>query len=232
MKQKRVLDLLNTTRANFTVAELHNELGFSCSDPELWDMLIHNPKIQQGVHERRTRMEPTISYKPKHVFEGRREMLELVTKMHDGVLMDDVTDAYTGAVEDCEALIAEGLVLMLTNAETRERVLYPVDERYECEVDDDMAALFHAVPIPEHDNEFDAALRKAGHEPAPRRAARPTGHDSDEEGGGRKRARAKKKRKVNFGRMKVTNAHLPELFKGLENITALDQHGASSHRAK
>jgi len=32
--------------------------------------------------------------------------------------------------------------------------------------------------------------------------------------------------------MKVTNAHLPELFKGLENITALDQHGASSHRAK
>jgi transcription initiation factor TFIIE subunit beta len=146
--------------------------------------------------------------------------------------MDDVTDAYPGAVDDCEALIAEGLVLMLTNAETRERVLYPVDERYECEVDDDMATLFHAVPIPEHDNEFDAALRKAGHEPAPRRAARPTGHDSDDEGGGRKRARAKKKRKVNFERMKVTNAHLPELFKGLENITALDQHGASSHKAK
>ena len=44
-------------------------------------------------------------------------MLELRAKMHDGVLMDDVTDAYTGAVDDCEALIAEGLVLMLTNAE-------------------------------------------------------------------------------------------------------------------
>ena len=83
MKQKRVLDLLNTTRNNFTVAELHNELGFSCSDPVLWDMLIQNPKIQQGMHERRTRMEPTVSYKPKHVFEGKREMLELVTKMPD-----------------------------------------------------------------------------------------------------------------------------------------------------
>ena len=48
MKQKRVLDLLNTTRANFTVAELHNELGFSCSDPELWDMLIHNAEDPAG----------------------------------------------------------------------------------------------------------------------------------------------------------------------------------------
>ena len=139
MKQKRVLDLLNTTRNNFTVAELHNELGFSCSDPVLWDMLIQNPKIQQGMHERRTRMEPTVSYKPKHVFEGKREMLELVTKMPDGVLMDDVADAYTGALEDCEALIEEGLVLMLTNAENRERVLYPIDEKYECDVDDDIA---------------------------------------------------------------------------------------------
>ena len=100
MKQKRVLDLLNTTRANFTVAELHNELGFSCSDPELWDMLTHNPKIQQGVHERRTRMEPTISYKPKHVFEGKREMLELVTKMHDGVLMDGARFGRRGRREE------------------------------------------------------------------------------------------------------------------------------------
>ena len=230
MKQKRVLDLLNTTRNNFTVAELHNELGFSCSDPVLWDMLIQNPKIQQGMHERRTRMEPTVSYKPKHVFEGKREMLELVTKMPDGVLMDDVADAYTGALEDCEALIEEGLVLMLTNAENRERVLYPIDEKYECDVDDDMATLFHAVDIPAHDPDFDTALRKVGHEPAPRRATRPTGLDSDDEGGGKRKAKAKKKRKVNFARMKVTNKHLldTDLFKK-DAPDRLDANGASRH---
>ena len=47
-------------------------------------------------------------------------------------------------------------------------------------------------------------------EPAPRRAVRNRGgdDDSDDEFGYRK-----KKRPVNFDRMKVTNAHLPELFK-------------------
>lgn len=56
---------------------------------------------------------------------------------------------------------------------------------------------------------------KIGAEPAPRRAtlAGGGGGDDDDDGweGGKKKA--KKKRAVNFDRMKVTNVHLPELFK-------------------
>jgi transcription initiation factor TFIIE subunit beta len=67
-----------------------------------------------------------------------------------------------------------------------------------------------------HDADFDTALRKVGVEPAPRRAtagAGGAGGDDDDDGweGGKKKA--KKKRAVNFERMKVTNVHLPELFK-------------------
>ncbi len=69
------------------------------------------------------------------------------------------------------------------------------------------------MQIPTFDPDWDAALRGLGMEPAPRRAVRNRGgdDDSDDEFGNRKKK--KKKRPVNFDRMKVTNAHLPELFK-------------------
>jgi hypothetical protein len=47
----------------------------------------------------------------------------------------------------------------LVNTETRERILYPVDDAYEVEVDEDMSSMFHAIEVPTHDADFDAALR-------------------------------------------------------------------------
>ena len=203
------MDLLHRTRKPLSVAELHNELGFPVDRGELWDMLLNNDKVLYNTETRR------FSYKAKHVLEGKREMLALIQKHPDGILMDDVVDAYQTANVDAEDLLAGNAVISLVNSETRERVLYPVDDAYEVEVDDNMAAMFHAVEIPTHDADFDAAIRKVGAEPAPRRAiggGPGANDDEDEEGEGGKK-RGKKKRAVNFERMKVTNVHLPELFK-------------------
>jgi transcription initiation factor TFIIE subunit beta len=209
MKQKRVMDLLNVTRKPMSTAELHNELGFPVDSPELWDMLLHNDKVSYNEQTRR------FSYRAKHVLADRREMLALVQKHPDGILLDDVADAYAAAAEDAEALVAAGAAVSLVNAESREKVLYPVDDAYEVEVEEEIAGMFHAVAIPSHDPDFDAALRNVGAEPAPRRSTAPRAgdDDSDEEGGGKAKKKKKKRRAVNFERMKVTNVHLPELFK-------------------
>ena len=208
MKQKRVMDLLNVTRKPMSTAELHNELGFPVDSPELWDMLLHNDKVLYNEQTRR------FSYRAKHIIADRREMLALVQKHPDGILLDDVADAYAAAGDDAQALVDAGAAISLVNAESREKVLYPVDDAYEVEVEEDVAGMFHAVEIPAHDPDFDAAVRDVGAEPAPRRAttARAGDDDSDEEGGG-KGKKKKKRRAVNFERMKVTNVHLPELFK-------------------
>ena len=50
-------------------------------------------------------------------------MLALIQRHPDGVLLDDVVDAYPTAIDDAEQLIADGLILALHNAETRERVV-------------------------------------------------------------------------------------------------------------
>lgn len=71
------------------------------------------------------------SYKAKHVIDGKREMLALIQKHPDGILVDDVTDAYQTADADVEDLIAGEMVISLVNTETRERILYPVDDAYE-----------------------------------------------------------------------------------------------------
>ena len=212
MKQKRVMDLLNKTRKPLSAAELHNELGFPVDRGELWDMLLNNDKVMYNETTRR------FSYRARHALEDRREMLALIQKHPDGIPMDDVTDAYQTADVDAKELIAGGMVMSLVNTETRDRILYPIDDAYEVVVDEDIASMFHGVEVPEHDVDFDAALRKIGLEPAPRRSAATPGHggdddDDDDEGGGGKKKKAKKKRAVNFERMKVTNVHLPELFK-------------------
>ena len=207
MKQKRVMDLLHRTRKPMSTAELHNELGWPVDVPELWEMLLHNDKVLFDETKRR------FSYKAKHSLRDRREMLALIQKNPDGVLEEDVVDAYQGAVEDAAALIENGDVIFLVNAESRERVLYPVDDTYEVHVDEDVSSAFHGVTIPAHDPDWDQALRQIGVEPAPRRAHAARGGDDDDEDDDAGKKKKKKRRAVNFERMKVTNVHLPELFK-------------------
>jgi transcription initiation factor TFIIE subunit beta len=58
-------------------------------------------------------------------------MLALIHKFPDGVLESDVVDSYLGAADDAAALLESGDVFFLVNAESRERVLYPIDDFYE-----------------------------------------------------------------------------------------------------
>jgi transcription initiation factor TFIIE subunit beta len=210
MKQKRVMDLLAKTRKPFNAVELRNELGFPVDVPELWDMLLHNDKLFYDERVKR------FSYKAKHALADRREMLAFIQKRQDGVLVEDVVDAYANALDDAEALIEAKLVMTLHNAETRKRVLYPLDDAYEAgDVSETTAGLFHGVELPAEDDAFDAALRAIGEEPAPRRDTRggKTEDDDEFDAEGNRKIKTKKKRAVNFERMKLTNVHLPEMFK-------------------
>jgi len=65
--------------------------------PWVWEMLLNNDKVLYNEAARR------FSYKAKHVIEGKREMLALIQKHPDGIVMDDVTDAYHAAPGDAEA---------------------------------------------------------------------------------------------------------------------------------
>ena len=207
MKQKRVMDLLHRTRKPMSTAELHNELGWPVDVPELWEMLTHNDKV---LFDEKTRR---FSYKAKHSLRDRREMLALIHKHPDGVLEEDVVDAYQGAVEDAAALVENGDVIFLVNAESRARVLYPVDDAYEVHVDEDVSAAFHGVAIPAHDPDWDQALRQIGVEPAPRRAHAARAAATCDRRRRRREEEKEKETAVNFARVKMTNAHLPELFK-------------------
>ena len=164
MKQKRVMDLLNVTRKPMSTAELHNELGFPVDSPSSGTCSSTTTRCCT------TNRRDEFSYRAKHVIADRREMLALVQKHPDGILLDDVADAYAAAGDDAQALVDAGAAISLVNAESREKVLYPVDDAYEVEVEEDVAGMFHAVEIPAHDPDFDAAVRTSGR--SPRRDAR------------------------------------------------------------
>ena len=153
MKQKRVMDLLHRTRKPMSTAELHNELGWPVDVPELWEMLTHNDKV---LFDEKTRR---FSYKAKHSLRDRREMLALIHKHPDGVLEEDVVDAYQGAVEDAAALVENGASSSWSTPSHAPRAV-PVDDAYEVHVDEDVSAAFHGVAIPAHDPDWDQALRQ------------------------------------------------------------------------
>jgi transcription initiation factor TFIIE subunit beta len=148
-------------------------------------------------------------YKAKHDVMCKEDVLELVNATPDGLAIDEIADAYVKAVDDAIALAEEdGSVILLTNTETKKKVLFRKQPEYEVEVNEEFVASFHEVEIPEHDVDFDKALRREGIEPTPRPV-----YDL---GPQPELIKEKKKRAVNFERMNVTNAHMPELFKAAQ----------------
>jgi transcription initiation factor TFIIE subunit beta len=97
---------------------------------------------------------------------------------------------------------------MLTNTETKKKVLFRKQPEYEVDLSEDFVGSFHDIEIPEYDVDFDKALRREGIEPTPR-PVYDLGPAPEVE-------KKKKKRAVNFERMNVTNAHMPELFKAAQ----------------
>lgn len=78
-------------------------------------------------------------------------------------------------------------------------------------LDEEFVKMYAEVKIPEDEDEFDKELRRVNIEPASKRSFRKV---SREELEAEKKMMKKKKRAPNFERMKLTNVHMKDLFKG------------------
>lgn len=201
-KQKHAIETLFKQRRWMSNDDLRVFLGFDCNVGDLFASLRAHDKVE---YDEETKM---FRYKAKHEVMCKEDVLELVNATPDGLAIDEIADAYVKAVEDAVSLAeVDGSVIMLTNTETKKRVLFRKQPEYEVQVNDEFVAGYHEVEIPEHDVDFDKALRREGIEPTPRPVF-DLGPLPD--------VKSKKKRAVNFERMNVTNVHMPELFKAAQ----------------
>jgi transcription initiation factor TFIIE subunit beta len=227
-RQKATIDCLKRTREQMTNSELKALLGFDThldKQSELFLTLKANEKILYD--EKRD----TLKYKPKFDIQNKNELLGLIVKHADGVLEEDLGDSYDGVLVDVMKLEESGKVWRVQNSETRKWVTYPRVSVMEEEVsgggaskerdeeeninkellDEEFVKMYAEVKIPEEEAEFDKELRKANMEPAAKRSFRKV---SREELEAEKKLMKNKKRAPNFERMKLTNVHMKDLFKG------------------
>lgn len=61
-----------------------------------------------------------------------------------------------------QALRNEGAIYMVFSSETQDYVLYPVDEKTDFRVDDEVVQLWRDTPVPADPAELEEDLRKAG----------------------------------------------------------------------
>jgi transcription initiation factor TFIIE subunit beta len=202
-KQKHAIDTLFTQRRPMSNDELRVFLGYDCNVGPLFEALRAHEKVN---YDDETGL---FTYKAKHDVLCKEDILELVNNTPDGLAIEDVTDAYVKAKDDALALgETDDAVILLTNTETKKKVLFRKQPEYEVPLNEEFIGAFLDVEIPEHDVDFDKALRREGIEPTPRPV-----YDL---GPQPELKKEKKKRKVNFERMNVTNVHMPELFKAAQ----------------
>ena len=200
---KKIVDHLHRVEREVGLDEVQRELGVDVLQvPRLLDSLKSNPMVT--VVEEGDLV--ILRYTAKHAVKGRDDLLELIRRSPDGINSSELADSYKKVAIDTFALVKEGLVLEVARPRTLatsgrdERYLFPWDPRFDVRVDADVVAAWHAVPIPEGADEFDAALKRAGIQPAFRRTVRKR---ASKEGKKRKKA----KRKYDYR----TNTHMKEL---------------------
>ncbi|CAA6664679.1 unnamed protein product [Spirodela intermedia] len=147
--------------------------------------------------------------KPTHHLRGKEQLLSLIRKFPEGLSVADVKDAYPSVMEDLQALREAGLVRVLSNLEAKEDVVYPDDPKAAMEVDDALKQLFRSVELPVDMLDLERELQRSGIRPATDTAARRRAA-----GRGLPGAKFVRKREIRK-RTKLTNVHLPELFRNL-----------------
>ena len=202
-KQKHAIDTLFAQRRPMSNDDLRVFLGFDCNVGPLFESLKNHEKVRYDAAK------GLFEYRAKHDVLCKEDVLELVNSTPDGLAIDEIVDAYVKAKDDAIALAEEDdAVIMLTNTETKKKVLFRKQPEYEVDLSEDFVGSCHDIEIPEYDVDFDKALRREGIEPTPR-PVYDLGPAPEVE-------KKKKKRAVNFERMNVTNAHMPELFKAAQ----------------
>ncbi|KAF9617581.1 hypothetical protein IFM89_037393 [Coptis chinensis] len=202
---KRVIDLLFDTRKAFTAEQINEACYVDIhNNKAVFDSLRNNPKVRyEGKY---------FSYKSKHDLKHKEDLLRLVRKFPEGIAVIDLKDAYTTIMEDLQAMKAGGLIWLLSNFDSQEDIAYPNDPRVLLKVDDDLKQFFRGIELPRDMIDIEKDLQKNGMKPATNTARR---RAMAQVHGIAPKSKAKKKQRDISKRTKLTNAHLPELFRNL-----------------
>lgn len=195
---KRVVDLLRETRQALTT----NQILEACNvdmieNKNVFENLRNNPKV---VYDGRC-----FRYKSKHGLENKDQVLKFIRTFPNGIDVDEVKDAYPTVMEDIQAMKAAGEIWLLSDKK-KETIAYPNDLRVTINVDDDLKQLFREIELPCDMLDIEEDLVKNRMKPATdtvkRRMALALIANSEP-----------KKKVIDFSKKKLTNSHLPELFK-------------------
>ncbi|VVB12299.1 unnamed protein product [Arabis nemorensis] len=198
---KLVIDLLFKTRQAFTVEQINEACYVDMNaNKAVFDSMRNNPK----AHFDGTRF----SYKATHDVKDKSQLLSLVNKYPDGIIVNDLKDAYLNVLEDLQALkSSEDIWLLSSNS--KEYIAYPNDFKNEIKVDEEFKALFRDIDIPSNMLNVEKELLKIGLMPATNTAEREAAAQMH---GISNKPKEKKKKQEISKRTKVTNFHLPELL--------------------
>nr|TKV93863.1 hypothetical protein SEVIR_9G257200v2 [Setaria viridis] len=192
-QMKLVIELLYKTRQAFTAEQINDATYVDIhGNKAVFDSLRNNPKS-------------------KHDPKGKDQVLVLIRRFAEGLAVVEVKDAYPTVMEDLQALKAAGEVWLLSNMDSQEDIVYPNDPKAKIKVDDDLKQLFRDIELPRDMVDMEKELQKNGFNPMTNTAKRRAAAQID---GVKPKPKAKKQREITK-RTKLTNAHLPELFKNL-----------------
>lgn len=199
---KRVIDLLFETRQALTPAEINEACYVDINaNKGVFESLKKNVKVNYDGHR--------FSYKSKHDLKDKHELLVLIRKAPEGVAVIDLKDAYPSVLDDLQELKAAGDVWLLSNYDSQEDIVYPNDPKVKIKVDDDVKQLYREIELPKDMVDIEKDLQKNGMKPATNTAKRKAAMQVQ---GAQSKQKQKKKREFTK-RTKLTNAHMPELFK-------------------
>ncbi|KAK7270493.1 hypothetical protein RIF29_23676 [Crotalaria pallida] len=204
-QMKRVIDLLFETRQALTPEQI-NEVCYvdMNANKNVFESMKKNPKVKYEGGR--------FSYKSKYDVREKKELLVLIRKYPEGIAVIDLKDAYPTVMEDLQALKAARQIWLLSNFDSQEDIAYPNDPRVPIVVDDDLKLLFRGIELPRDMLDIERDLLKNGMKPATNTAKRRSTAQMEGIPSSNK-SKAKKKNKEISKRTKLTNAHLPELFR-------------------
>lgn len=164
-------------------------------DIELADALRNNEKVV--FHNN------SYEYRARYDIKGKVELLRFLKDKPEGTPIAELKDTYPNILDDVKTLKGEGKLYVLLNYETQQEIVYPVDDTYAVNLDEDIISTYRETKAPEDLQELQACLQKAKLRCATiNQKKRPILERSKEP---KKRARV-------FRQRHVTNQHLPELF--------------------
>ncbi|XP_076927364.1 uncharacterized protein LOC143590898 [Bidens hawaiensis] len=203
---KKVIDLLFESRQAFTAEQINEACYVDVKgNKAVFESLAKNPKVNyDGI---------CFSYKSKHDVRDQKELLCLVRTYPEGIAVADLKDTYPTVMDDLQALKAGRQIWLLSSFDSQEEIAYPDDPRVLIDADDELKGLFRSIELPRDMLDIERDLQKNGMKAATNTAKRRVMAQNGNNNILNKPKQKKKKKTEISKRTKLTNAHLPELFR-------------------